>query len=36
MNSWGVGGRKKSLADARANIIAQMDPDMVSIMEGYQ
>ena len=36
MNSWGVGGRKKSLSDTRANIVAQMDPDMVSIMESYQ
>lgn len=36
MNSWGVGGRKKSLTDTRANIIAQMDPDMVSLMEAHQ
>ncbi|MDX8000230.1 KilA-N domain-containing protein [Xenorhabdus sp. Reich] len=34
MNQWGVGGRKKMLADTRQNIVAQMDPDMVSIMEG--
>ncbi|AOM39663.1 KilA-N domain-containing protein [Xenorhabdus hominickii] len=36
MNYWGVGGRKKMLADTRQNIIAQMDPDMVSIMESVQ
>ncbi|MBG6028999.1 KilA-N domain-containing protein [Proteus mirabilis] len=33
MNNWGVGGRKKMLETARLNIIAQMDPDLVSLME---
>lgn len=33
MNKWGCGGRKKLLNDTRQNIILQMDPDMVSIME---
>lgn len=33
MNKWGRGGRKKLLAETRQNIISQMDPDMVAIME---
>ncbi|EOD8960075.1 TPA: KilA-N domain-containing protein [Providencia stuartii] len=33
MNSWGVGGRKKMLESARQNLIAQMDPDLVTMME---
>ncbi|WP_145483542.1 KilA-N domain-containing protein [Yersinia rohdei] len=33
MNRWGIGGRKKMLNDTRENIIDQMDPDMVAIME---
>ena len=34
MNRWGIGGRKKLLASTRENIIEQIDPDMVSIMQG--
>ncbi|MBG6242943.1 MAG: KilA-N domain-containing protein [Candidatus Symbiopectobacterium sp. Dall1.0] len=34
MNKWGVGGRKSMLSDARQNLIDQMDPDMVAIMQG--
>jgi hypothetical protein len=34
MNKWGVGGRKQLLNGARERIIDQMDPDMVSLMEG--
>ncbi|MBV6817521.1 KilA-N domain-containing protein [Rahnella sp. PD12R] len=34
MNRWGVGGRKQMLNETRENIIEQMDPDMVAIMQG--
>lgn len=34
MNQWGVGGRKRMLNTTRENIIEQIDPDMVSIMQG--
>lgn len=34
MNRWGVGGRKRMLSTTRENIIEQIDPDMVTIMEG--
>jgi len=34
MNKWGRGGRKALLNNARESIIEQMDPDMVSLMEG--
>lgn len=34
MNKWGRGGRKALLDNARERIIEQMDPDMVSLMEG--
>lgn len=34
MNRWGVGGRKKLLISTRENIIEQIDPDMVAIMQG--
>lgn len=34
MNRWGVGGRKRMLSSTRENIIDQIDPDMVAIMEG--
>lgn len=34
MNQWGVGGRKRMLNGTRENLIEQMDPDMVSLMEG--
>lgn len=34
MNKWGRGGRKALLTNARERIIEQMDPDMVSLMEG--
>lgn len=34
MNKWGRGGRKQLLNNARERIIEQMDPDMVSLMEG--
>ncbi|EMB5319265.1 KilA-N domain-containing protein [Salmonella enterica] len=34
MNKWGVGGRKGILESTRQNIINQMDPDMVAIMQG--
>jgi len=34
MNKWGRGGRKALLNNARERIIEQMDPDMVSLMEG--
>ncbi|HHZ4751576.1 TPA: KilA-N domain-containing protein [Yersinia enterocolitica] len=33
MNKWGVGGRKNTLESTRQNLIDQMDPDMVAIME---
>lgn len=34
MNQWGVGGRKSMLETTRQNLIDQMDPDMVAIMQG--
>jgi len=34
MNKWGVGGRKNMLETTRDNILNQMDPDMVAIMQG--
>ncbi|MDJ7444917.1 KilA-N domain-containing protein [Salmonella enterica] len=34
MNRWGVGGEKNTLDAVRQKIIDQMDPDMVSIMQG--
>lgn len=34
MNQWGVGGRKNMLENTRQNLIDQMDPDMVAIMQG--
>jgi hypothetical protein len=34
MNQWGVGGRKNVLEVTRQNLIDQMDPDMVAIMQG--
>lgn len=34
MNRWGVGGEKNTLDSVRQKIIDQMDPDMVSIMQG--
>lgn len=34
MGKWGSGGRKALLNDARQNLIDQLDPDMVSLMEG--
>ncbi|MCC3720540.1 KilA-N domain-containing protein [Rouxiella badensis] len=34
MNRWGVGGRKRMLSSTCENIIEQIDPDMVTIMEG--
>lgn len=34
MNKWGVGGRKQLLNAARERIIDQLDPDLVSIMQG--
>lgn len=34
MNQWGVGGRKNMLETTRMNLIDQMDPDMVALMEG--
>ncbi|NNS07325.1 KilA-N domain-containing protein [Erwinia sp. JH02] len=34
MNQWGVGGRKRMLNGTRENLLEQMDPDMVSLMEG--
>jgi len=34
MGKWGSGGRKALLTDARKNLIDQLDPDMVSLMEG--
>lgn len=34
MNQWGVGGRKRMLSGTRENLLEQMDPDMVSLMEG--
>ncbi|ELD4017797.1 KilA-N domain-containing protein [Salmonella enterica] len=34
MNKWGVGGRKNILESTRQNIINQMNPDMVAIMQG--
>lgn len=33
MNNWGVGGRKKMLESSRQALIAQMDPDLVTLME---
>lgn len=33
MGKWGSGGRKALLAKARQNLIDQLDPDMVSLME---
>ncbi len=33
MNQWGVGGRKKMLNGTRENLLEQMDPDMVALME---
>lgn len=33
MNQWGVGGRKNMLEITRQNLINQMDPDMVAIMQ---
>lgn len=34
MNQWGVGGRKKMLSGTRENLLEQLDPDMVALMEG--
>lgn len=34
MNQWGVGGRKKMLNGTRDNLLEQIDPDMVALMEG--
>lgn len=34
MNQWGVGGRKRMLNGTRENLLEQMDPDIVSLMEG--
>jgi hypothetical protein len=34
MNQWGVGGRKRMLSDTRDNLLEQLDPDMVALMEG--
>lgn len=34
MNQWGVGGRKRMLNGTRESLLEQMDPDMVSLMEG--
>lgn len=34
MNQWGVGGRKKMLNGTRENLLDQMDPDVVALMEG--
>jgi hypothetical protein len=34
MGKWGSGGRKALLNEARQNLIDQLDPDMVSLMEG--
>lgn len=34
MNQWGVGGRKKMLNGTRENLLEQLDPDMVALMEG--
>ncbi|QKN80782.1 KilA-N domain-containing protein [Scandinavium goeteborgense] len=34
MNQWGVGGNKRMLESTRQNLINQMDPDMVAIMQG--
>lgn len=33
MNKWGAGGRKRVLNAVRDRIVAQMDPDMVALME---
>lgn len=33
MNQWGVGGRKRMLSGTRDNLLEQLDPDMVSLME---
>jgi hypothetical protein len=33
MNQWGVGGRKRMLSCTRDNLLEQLDPDMVSLME---
>ncbi|MBS0909198.1 KilA-N domain-containing protein [Tatumella sp. JGM118] len=33
MGKWGSGGRKALLNDARQNLIDQIDPDMVALME---
>lgn len=34
MNQWGVGGRKRMLSGTRDNLLEQLDPDMVALMEG--
>lgn len=34
MNQWGVGGRKRMLSGTRENLLEQLDPDMVALMEG--
>ncbi|MCG7368013.1 KilA-N domain-containing protein [Pantoea sp. ACRSH] len=34
MGKWGKGGRKALLNEARKNLIDQLDPDMVALMEG--
>ena len=34
MNQWGVGGRKRMLNGTRDNLLEQIDPDMVALMEG--
>ncbi len=34
MNQWGVGGRKRLLSGTRDNLLEQLDPDMVALMEG--
>lgn len=34
MNQWGVGGRKRILNGTRDNLLEQLDPDMVALMEG--
>lgn len=33
MGKWGTGGRKALLHEARKNLIDQLDPDMVALME---
>lgn len=34
MNQWGVGGRKRMLSGTRDNLLEQLDPDMIALMEG--